>query len=1136
MLYEESREPVLREELFRTPTSAYRGTPFWSWNCRVTKELIREQMEIFRKMGFGGAHLHPRTGLENEYLGEEFLDLVKYADEQAKERDMLCWLYDEDRYPSGAAGGIVTENWDYRARHLLLTRERKENMCASREAFRESIARGEKPAGYYLAAYRVQTRDGYLVSYRQIQGACPEWDSREETREEGRLWLAYVELMRESPWYNDQTYVDVMNQEATRRFLEVTHERYFQVLGEEFGRSIPAIFTDEPQIKGSMALPDGESGADVTLSYTDDLSDTYRARYGVELLAVLPELLWELPEGKHSVHRYQYHDHLAERFVSAYCDTIAKWCGEHGIAMTGHYMSEPTLYSQTLRLGEAMRCYRNQQLPGVDILCGDPEYSTVKQAVSVARQNGREGVLSELYGVTHWDFDFKGHKLQGDWQAALGVTIRCHHLAYMSMEGESKRDWPASIHYQSPWWEQYHFIEDYFARMNTALTRGKAVVDVAVVHPVESYWMCYGPVAQTGALRAQLDENFKNLINWLLFGLVDFDFLSESLLPGQCELEGWEETGPESQKEAGAKEARLQVGEMAYRTVLVPGMLTIRSSTLDRLEQFAHRGGRVIFLGGVPEYVDGKEDVEGRAKKLAEETRVIPYEQYALLEALQADRQVEIRLGDGSPSRNLFYQMRQDGDCRWLFVCHVNRKRNRVDQAEHLTVRIQGSYQILSYNGLDGSIGEVQAAHRNGCTYVELQMYAEDSFLWKLTPVQAETYDVECTMKSRTGKAAGGSTEEKAGIRAGGTASAGTEETLTARMAEAGPEPEKPFQVPTGRLQPYGLVAGSGMGSAKPVEILQTIYEPMGFELEEPNVLLLDRAQWKLNQEPWESGEEILRLDNAIRSRLGYPHRQDAYTQPWRIKEAPERDLVTLRYRIDARIQTQEVFLAMERPEKAAISWNGQVLPRPEDREEEGYFVDSFIRKVRLPGLRAGINELVLEIPYGRKTNLENIFLLGDFGVEVRGTSAAVIEKPERLYFGEIATQGMPFYGGSLGYIMECTLREEEAVCIRVPHFKAPVLGVRLDGEDAGRIAFAPHVLSLGVCKAGVHRLEIRAYGNRFNSFGTLHNSNDEYQWYGPDSYRTGGYEWSEDWMLRPFGVMSRVEVCKEFLSGQEGV
>ena len=133
MLYKKNAETKLSRELFENPTSEYRGTPFWSWNCLVTKELIADQLQIFRRIGFGGAHLHPRTGLETPYLSDEFMELVKYADEQAREKGMLCWLYDEDRYPSGAAGGMVTENWTYRARHLLLTREKKQGMCADRE-------------------------------------------------------------------------------------------------------------------------------------------------------------------------------------------------------------------------------------------------------------------------------------------------------------------------------------------------------------------------------------------------------------------------------------------------------------------------------------------------------------------------------------------------------------------------------------------------------------------------------------------------------------------------------------------------------------------------------------------------------------------------------------------------------------------------------------------------------------------------------------------------------------------------------------------------------------------------------------------------------------------------------------------
>ncbi len=1091
MLYRKNGEKTLSKELFMHPTSEYRGTPFWSWNCRVTKDLIKEQMDVFKQMGFGGAHLHPRTGLENEYMSDEFLDLIRYADDEAKAREMLCWLYDEDRYPSGAAGGLVTENWEYRARHLLLSREKKEGMAPDKKTFMERVAQGEKPAGYYLCAYRIKTKDGYLVSYRQIDCHIdrnqPFMDSACETEREGRLWFAYIELMHESPWFNDQTYIDVMNKEAVCRFLEVTHERYYEALGDEFGKSIPAIFTDEPQMKGSMALADGESEADVTLSFTDDFSETYESQYGVSLLSVLPELLWELPDGQQSVHRYQYHDHLTERFVNAYSDTIADWCEAHNLALTGHYMSEPTLYSQTLRLGEAMRCYRRQQLPGIDILCGDPEYSTAKQASSVARQYGREGVLSELYGVTHWDFDFKGHKLQGDWQAALGVTIRVPHLAFMSMEGEAKRDWPASINYQSPWWKHYAYVEDYFARVNTALTRGKAKVSVGVIHPIESYWLCYGPVAQTGALREQMDENFKNMIHWLLFGLIDFDFLSESLLPIQkTTVKEKEAVFSEAVfSEAILSEAVLSVGQMEYHTVLVPGLKTIRSSTLVYLEQLARVGGQVIFMGEIPSFVDGVRS--NRAYELAKRVTVIPYEQHELLKSLEQNRLLEIRFENGKRSDNLFYQMREDGEDAWLFICHVNRKRNRIDQAERMCIRIRGEYELTCYDAQTGMITPQKSTCKNGWTEVVADWYAEDSILWKLTKAVS-------TLPSE---------------------------------AMADMIKEDCYPVREGKTKAfYGLVAGT-IGTPRTMpKMIQTIYEPDGYELKEPNVLLLDQAEWKLDNLNWHPKEEILRLDNEIRTLCGYPHRQDAYTQPWRIKHAPKEHLVSLRYEILSEIDTGEIRLAMERPQDAMIFLNGQICDIANITKEDWY-VDRGIQVVNLGELHAGINELRLEIAYGRKTNLENMFLLGEFGVEVRGTRAVVTSPLERLFFGDITRQKLPFYGGSVGYRMHFVLEKTQDISIRVPHFVSPVLEVAVDQKQKGLIAYAPHLLRVGELEEGEHELTICAYGNRFNSFGTLHNCNDEYKWYGPDSYRTKAGEWSEAWCLRPFGILSRVEIIE---------
>ena len=202
--------------------------------------------------------------------------------------------------------------------------------------------------------------------------------------------------------------------------------------------------------------------------------------------------------------------------------------------LTGHMNEEPTLLSQTSVLGEAMRSYRSFQLPGIDMLCGWWEFTTAKQAQSAVHQYGRPGMLSELYGVTGWAFDFRGHKLHGDWQAALGVTVRVPHLSWVSMKGEAKRDYPASINYQSPWWSSYSLVEDHFARVNAAMTRGKPLVRVGVIHPIESYWLHWGPEEQTHGIRQQLEDQFQNFTRWMLLGGIDFVFICESLLPSQC--------------------------------------------------------------------------------------------------------------------------------------------------------------------------------------------------------------------------------------------------------------------------------------------------------------------------------------------------------------------------------------------------------------------------------------------------------------------------------------------------------------------------------------------------------------------------------------------------------------------------
>ena len=90
---------------FKHPTSEFRGAPFWAWNGKLDPEELRKQVRIMHRMGLGGFFMHSRVGLNTPYLGPEWMKCVDACVDEAEKLDMQAWLYDEDRWPSGAAGG-----------------------------------------------------------------------------------------------------------------------------------------------------------------------------------------------------------------------------------------------------------------------------------------------------------------------------------------------------------------------------------------------------------------------------------------------------------------------------------------------------------------------------------------------------------------------------------------------------------------------------------------------------------------------------------------------------------------------------------------------------------------------------------------------------------------------------------------------------------------------------------------------------------------------------------------------------------------------------------------------------------------------------------------------------------------------
>ena len=1008
MLYKKSKEPSLSAELFKNPTSEYRGTPFWAWNCKLNKDLLTRQIEYLKEMGFGGFHMHSRSGMATEYLSSDFFELIKTCVEKAKKEDMLAYLYDEDRWPSGAAGGILTKDKKNRQRWILFTKK-IEKSCADMKTAYET---GET---YRIASFNVELNDdGTLKRYKKT----------DETKDS---WNVYFKTADDNPWYNNQAYADTLNGDVTEKFIELTYENYKKAIGEEFNKTVPSIFTDEPQYRTMSTLAFAGDKSDITLPWTHDFADTFKEKYGEDIEEKLPEIVWDLQDGKPNYIRYCYIDHACERFVRGYADKCGKWCEDNEICFTGHVLDEPNLQSQTGAVGEAMRNYRAFGMPGIDMLCNSIELSTAKQAQSVSHQYGREGVMSELYGVTGWQFDFRGHKFQGDWQAALGVTLRVPHLSWVSMKGSAKRDFPASISYQSPWYKKYPYVEDHFARVNTALTRGKPIVNVAVIHPIETYWLHFGPSENTYDIRAQLEDNFSNVIKWLLFGQIDFDFISESLL----------------EEKYGGTEGGFTMGKMKYDAVVVPGCETLRESTVKALSEFDKVGGKVIFMGQAPRLVGAKESDDG--KKLYDKCINIGFSKTELLSTLKDERQIDIINSNGERADNLIYNMREDSDGKWLFIAHgIENTDKDITSVQNIRVSVKGKYKPVFYNTLNGEITEIAFEIKGNSTLMCFEIYDNDSILLKLLP-----------------------------------------------------EKEAKFENKKDNLE---LICECD------------IKDKVKYSRTEENVYVLDMAEYSLDGGKTEPIEEILRIDTKIRKKLNLVAADGGHAQPWVIPEEDPTHFVTLKFKIESEISAENIYLALEEGEN--IIFNGEKV----EKQICGYYVDESIFRIPLPNLKKGTNTLEVTVPVSNVLSLENMFLLGDFNVDVSGCHAIISEKTDRIGFGSIVEQGLAFYGGNVVYETEIDT-PDGILEIETSSYRGSLVSVEIDGRDIGNIVYAPYKICVGKVSKGKHTVKFILYGNRSNTFGALH-LNGSLAWYGPNAWYTEGQSWAYEYKLAKTGIL----------------
>ncbi len=604
---------------FFDPPRSFRPQPFWFLNHVLDHDLLRVQIAEMADKGVGGVVLHPRHGMRAAFMSKAWLDAVEVCVEELAAHGMEAWLYDEDNWPSGFFGGRLTRPYpENRMRYL-----RVQQLIASGGAtYQAQLDRDGNRVLRVLASRYEQGEDG------KVEPVPPFTEITRHLKDDGTFrWSAppgewLVTVFWECPvaervtWFRGY-YVDTMNPEVMRQFLEATYEPNLR-FARHFGETIKGVFTDEPglmihdayfsdqALRGTVEDP-GRKLPGITLPWTRDFFARFERLKGYDLRERLTDLVYEISEDWRKV-RCDFLDAVSSWYVEAYHQQLSAWCQQNGLEYIGHTLEDP-LFSQVRTQGNQSWVLEQMHRPGLDYLghgigSRDNPHRILasKCASSVAHVMGRHRVMCEAFGASGHGHRLGDRRLDLNFMAALGVNMVIAHAFYYSFAGLRKTDWPPCEFYHAPYWPWYKAWADYIGRLSLLQTQGHHVSGVAILSPVKTVAV---NMVRSGRIfrESPQDRLYAELSDRLLRLHYDFDFLDERQL-----------------ERATVADGRLgfDTSEETYSVVVLPALEIISRFAAETLLQFFQAGGHILALGCVPLEADRRGADERVAEVMAE--------------------------------------------------------------------------------------------------------------------------------------------------------------------------------------------------------------------------------------------------------------------------------------------------------------------------------------------------------------------------------------------------------------------------------------------------------------------------------------------------------------------------------------
>lgn len=461
----------------KTLPNGYKPIPFWSWNDRLESAELRRQIRWMYDQGIGGFFMHARGGLKTQYLSDEWMEAIETCSDEAGQLGMHAWVYDENGWPSGFAGGKLLGNPNNR--DMYITKE--------------------------IGAFDPNADVSYLLDSSALVRAL-----------NGDASCDYLNLY----FHRSPSTADILNPDVVKQFLDVTHEQYKAHFGSLLSNKISGFFTDEPQYYRANT------------PYTPMIAEYFRKKYDEDILDKLGLLFVE--KAGYRSFRYRYWLAMQDLMLNSFAKQIYDWCDKNDIQLTGHYVEETSLGAQIMCCAGAMPFYEYQHIPGIDWLGKDTNNElSPRQLNSTAQQLGRKQALTETFGCCGWNVTPAELKRIAGFQYACGVNLMCHHLLPYSEHGQRKRDYPAHFNPINPWIDE-HFrdFNDYFSRLGYLLSESQEPVNVAVLHPIRSAYLEYKRdiIEDDGFPASELEQPLRKTCRTLSSRGIAYHFLDETLL------------------------------------------------------------------------------------------------------------------------------------------------------------------------------------------------------------------------------------------------------------------------------------------------------------------------------------------------------------------------------------------------------------------------------------------------------------------------------------------------------------------------------------------------------------------------------------------------------------------------------